>query len=64
MLTVREYLHAEGRLPFKRWFDRLPTQAAAKLRTAIARMEVGNLADVKGVGEGVLERTIGWGRVT
>jgi len=45
----------------KGWFDRLPTQAAAKIRTAIARMEAGNLANVKGVGEGVLERTIDWG---
>jgi putative addiction module killer protein len=58
MLTVREYLDVKGRSPFKRWFDRLPTQVAAKLRTAIARMEAGNLANVKGVGEGVLERTI------
>jgi putative component of toxin-antitoxin plasmid stabilization module len=58
MLTVREYLDAKGRFPFARWFNRLPAQAAARVRTAIARMEAGNLANVKRVGEGVQERTI------
>ena len=61
MIAVREYLDARGRSPFARWFNRLPAQAAAKIRTAIARMEAGNLGDVKGVGEGVQERKIDCG---
>jgi putative addiction module killer protein len=35
--------------------------AAAKVNTAVTRMRQGNLADVKGVGEGVPERRIDWG---
>ena len=61
VIAVREYTDPQGRSPFGRWFDRLPKQAAAKICTALARMETGNLADVKGVGEGVLERRIDWG---
>jgi putative addiction module killer protein len=61
MIVVREYLDAKGRSPFARWFGRLPGPAAAKIRTAIARMETGNLGDTDRVGEGVVERRIDWG---
>jgi putative addiction module killer protein len=36
-------------------------RAAAKVRTAIARIETGNLGDVRPVGEGVSERRIDFG---
>jgi putative addiction module killer protein len=61
VIEIREYTDALGRSPFGRWFDRLPAQAAAKVRTAVARMEAGNLSNVKSVGEGVMERVIDWG---
>ena len=35
--------------------------AAAKVTVALARVEQGNLSNVKGVGEGVLECRIDWG---
>ena len=35
--------------------------AAAKVAAALARIERGNLSNVKGVGEGVLEYRIDWG---
>ena len=39
----------------------LPAQAAAKVAVAVTRMSHGNLSDVTGGGEGVLERRIDWG---
>lgn len=61
MIRIREYLDAEGHSPFGRWFDRLNAQAAAKVATAILRMEQGNFSNVKGVGNGVYEYKIDFG---
>jgi putative addiction module killer protein len=61
VIEIREYADAQGRSPYGRWFDRLSARAAAKVRTAVARMETGNLSSAKGVGEGVLERVIDLG---
>lgn len=60
-MEVREYLDAAGRSPFARWFKKLDPVAAAKVTTALGRMEEGNLGDSKGVGGGVLERRIRFG---
>lgn len=50
-----------GRSPFGRWFNGLDARAAARVRTSLARMEAGNLSNVRGVGRGVLERRINVG---
>ena len=55
MIEIREYINAQARSPYARWFDRLNAQAAAKVATALIRMERGNLSSVKSVGAGVLE---------
>ena len=55
MYEIREYVDDRGRSPFGRWFDGLDSGAANRVRTAIARMEAGNLSNVRGVGSGVLE---------
>ena len=55
MLAIREYIDTEGRSPYARWFNQLNAQAAAKVATALVRMEQGNLSNAKGVGAGVLE---------
>ena len=55
MIEVREYIDTDGRSPYARWFNRLNAQAAAKVATALIRMEQGNLSNAKGVGAGVLE---------
>ena len=60
-MDIREYLDAEGCSPFGAWFNGLNAPAAAKVTTALARMEQGNLASAKGVGEGVLEYRIDFG---
>ena len=61
MTEIREYLTVEVRSPFGRWFERLNAPAAARITTALARIEQGNLSNVKGVGEGVLEYRIDFG---
>ena len=58
MIEVTEYIDERGRSPFGRWFDGLDARAAAKVRTALARMELANLSNVKTVGGGVLEYRI------
>ena len=61
MIELREYIDDRGRSPFGRWFDRLDARAAARVRTSLARMEAGNLSNVRGVGSGVLECRINVG---
>lgn len=61
MLELRYYLASDGVSPFEEWFSGLHAPAAAKVTTALARLEQGNLSNTKGVGEGVLEYRIDWG---
>ena len=61
MLLIREYVDERGHSPFARWFEDLDARAAAKVTVALARMELGNLSNVKTVGAGVLEYRIDWG---
>ena len=58
---VVEYLDADGASPFAKWFERLDAVAAAKVTTALYRMEQGNLSNVKAVGQGVAEYRIDFG---
>ena len=61
MIELVLYVTEEGKAPFEDWFNKLDTTAALKVRTAIARIEIGNLGDVKPVGQGVSERRITFG---
>jgi putative addiction module killer protein len=61
VLDIRYYLAREGRNPFEDWFGSLDPVARAKVTVAIARLGQGNLSNVKGVGEGVLEYRINFG---
>ena len=61
VVVLREYLDESGRSPFGRWFDDLDPTAAAKVTTALARLEQGNFSRVKGVSAGVFESTIDFG---
>jgi putative addiction module killer protein len=61
MLEIRYYVAANGKAPFAEWFAELDAGASAKIVRALARMEQGNLSNVKGVGEGVLEYRIDFG---
>jgi putative addiction module killer protein len=59
-LTVVEYVRADGSNPFRRWFDRLEAQAAAKVTAATVRLAMGNTSNVKGLGT-IAEYRIDWG---
>ncbi len=61
MIEIREYVDTEGRSPYARWFGGLNARAAAKVVTALVRMEQGNLSSAKGVGAGVSEYRIEFG---
>ena len=61
MLELRYYLSVDDRSPFARWFEDLNAVAGAKVVRALARIEQGNLSNVKSVGEGVLEYKIDFG---
>ena len=61
MFDIREYVNARGGSPFARWFERLDGHAAAKVTTALTRMELGNLSNTRTVGAGVLECRIDFG---
>jgi putative addiction module killer protein len=57
---VEEYIAEDGRIPYRDWFDGLPVQAAAKVATAVLRMEMGNTSSVKWF-DGIGEYRIDWG---
>ena len=61
MVQIREYIDANGRNLFAKWFDRLPAQAAAKVSTVLYRIELGNHSSVKGLGGGIYESRINFG---
>lgn len=61
MIEIGEVIDAGGRSPFGRWVGRLDRHAAARVATALYRMEMGNLSNAKGVGGGVLEYSIDFG---
>lgn len=59
-ITVEEYLRSDDSSPFERWFSSLDAQAAAKVSTAIVRMEMGNTSSIKWF-DGLGEYRIDWG---
>jgi putative addiction module killer protein len=60
-VEVREYVDRRGVSPFGRWFNKLLPIAAAKVATALTRMEAGNFSNVKGVRKGVYECRVDFG---
>lgn len=59
-IRVEEYLRKDGSSPYRRWFDSLDPQSAAKVATAKLRLELGNTSSIKwfaGMGEYVID----WG---
>ena len=60
-MMIKEYIEKNGQSPFARWFETLESVAAAKVITALYRLEQGNHSNVKSVGEGVLEYKIDFG---
>ncbi len=59
-MRVREYIREDGSNPYKKWFDSLDAQAAARISVAKARLELGNTSNIKWF-EGIGEYKIDWG---
>ena len=59
-MKVEEYIREDGSNPYKKWFDSLPVQAAAKITVAKARLELGNTSNIKWF-SGIGEYQINWG---
>ena len=60
-MKLVEYLDYMGRSPFEIWFKRINAQSAAKVTTALVRLEGGNTSNVKSLGSGVHELKIDFG---
>ena len=56
MIIIKEYIDSNDRSPYAKWSNRLNAPAAAKVVTAVVRMEQGNLSNVKGIGGGTKKR--------
>jgi putative addiction module killer protein len=61
MVEIREFLGQDGRNLFGDWFDRLNSEAARRVATALYRLGLGDFSNVKGVGGGVFECLIDFG---
>jgi len=59
-MEVLEYIKEDGSNPYKKWFDSLNVQAAAKVTVAKARLELGNTSSIKWF-DGIGEYRIDWG---
>lgn len=59
-MKILEYIKEDGSNPYKKWFDTLNAQAAAKVTVAKARLELGNTSNIKWF-DGIGEYRIDWG---
>ena len=56
-----EYLREDGTSAYKRWYDTLPSEAAAKVTVAKLRLERGITSAIKWLDGGIGEYKIDWG---
>jgi len=61
MVEILEYNDQFDDSPFHDWFEKLNTDAARKVTTALYRVGLGNFSNVKSVGSGVFECKIDFG---
>src|SRR5947208_2737950 len=61
MTELRYYVAPDGREPFAEWFAKLEAVARAKVTRGMARLQQGNVSNVKSVREGVFEYRIDFG---
>jgi len=54
--SIKYYLTATDKKPFKEWVDELDSVTRAKIRIRLDRVRLGNLGKNRHVGEGVYER--------
>ena len=56
-----DYETTNGKKPFREWLDDLDFTIAFRIQTRINRVAIGNLGDVKPVGQGVSELRVKFG---
>ena len=62
-MEIRIFRHKDGRAPFEIWMNQLrDKRARAKIMVRLDRVILGNLGDVKSVGEGLSELRINEGK--
>ena len=61
MVEVREYVDAQGRIPYRDWVVMLDAATRARVIAAVLRMEVGNFSAAKSAGSGVSELRMDFG---
>ncbi|MGH7531947.1 MAG: type II toxin-antitoxin system RelE/ParE family toxin [Gemmatimonadales bacterium] len=59
-MRVEEYLRPDGSSPWRRWFDGLSPEAAAKVAIALFRLGQGHRSNLKWIGR-IGEYRIDWG---
>lgn len=59
-IRIEEYIRDDGANPYQEWFNGLDAQAAAKVTTAKARLELGNTSNIEWF-RGIGEYKIDWG---
>lgn len=47
MIQVKKYIRDDESRPYRKWFDDLDVQVAAKVKPALARLGLGNTLNVK-----------------
>jgi putative addiction module killer protein len=62
VIELRQYIDRQGRNPFERWFDKLDDNMQARITVALDRLERGNFSAAKGVGTGVFELRLDFGK--
>lgn len=61
-MEIRFYMNSDGKCPFEEWLGSLKdSKARMRVRARIARLEVGNFGDCKGLRGGVQEIRIDYG---
>lgn len=60
-MIVQEIIREVGACPFWDWFDDLDVRTADKVATAIVRLELGSMSNVKWIGGGLGEYKVDWG---
>lgn len=55
ILSIKEFLSADGKSYFRKWLDGLDVRIKARIQARIMRFEQGNLGDHKSLGGGVWE---------
>jgi putative addiction module killer protein len=58
---IREFVTADGRVPFREWLGALDVAIGARIQVRVMRFETGNLGDHKSVGDGVWEARMTFG---